>query len=175
MIAFLDVGYRENKVRAACVVATSWEDHVPHATFVCDVDDVLPYEPGHFYRRELPCLLAVLKRVPMPLSILVVDGYVWLSPEGRPGLGAHLYEAMGCRIPVIGIAKTAFGAAAGSALVERVYRGRSTRPLFVTSVGLERSVAAELVRRMPGDYRIPEMLQRVDRLTRSHGPCFPSA
>ncbi|RXZ45042.1 endonuclease V [Crenobacter cavernae] len=174
MIAFLDVDYRQNKARAACVVVKSWKDRVPHAAFICDVDEVFPYQPGSFYRRELPCLLEVLKRVPMPLSTIVVDGYVWLPPEGKPGLGAHLYDATGRRIPVIGVAKTDFRGAGDSELVERVYRGRSKSPLFVTSVGLHKREAAELIRSMAGDHRIPEILRMTDRLARSRGPLPPS-
>ena len=50
--------------------------------------DVVAYEPGEFYRRELPALTAVLTGV-TGLSQLIIDGYVDLDASGRPGLGAH--------------------------------------------------------------------------------------
>jgi hypothetical protein len=36
----------------------------------------------------------------------MVDGYVWLSSDGQPGLGEHLLASLVSPIPVIGVAKT---------------------------------------------------------------------
>jgi deoxyribonuclease V len=165
-IAFLDVHYSGSAARAACVLAESWEAAAPSLTRVQDIGAVAPYEPGSFYRRELPCLLAVLQLLPAPPDIAVVDGYVWLAPGDRPGLGAHLYQALGRTVPVVGIAKTAFSAAASSSSVIPVLRGASGKPLFITAVGMAPEVAAEHVRRMAGSYRIPSMVSLTDRLTR---------
>jgi deoxyribonuclease V len=57
------------------------------------IASVAPHLPGQLFRLELPCLLAVLALDPLP-ECVVVDGYVWLDGEGRPGLGAHLWEAI---------------------------------------------------------------------------------
>ncbi len=57
MIACIDVGYREDSARAACVTFDDWEDSEPTGDFVLDIDQVEPYVPGQFYRRELPCVL----------------------------------------------------------------------------------------------------------------------
>jgi deoxyinosine 3'endonuclease (endonuclease V) len=69
------------------------------------VADVAPYQPGQCYLRELPPLRAVLDGVD-GLSLLVIDGYADLDPDGRPGLGALAREEFG--VPVIGVAKTPF-------------------------------------------------------------------
>ncbi|MCA9705979.1 MAG: endonuclease V, partial [Myxococcales bacterium] len=121
-----------------------------------------PYVPGQLYLRELPCLLAVLERVARPLDAVLVDGYAVLDDLGRPGLGAHLHAALERRVPVVGVAKTHFR---GSTAVE-VLRGGSTRPLYVTAVGMGPERAAEGVGRMHGPHRIPTLLRRVDRLCR---------
>jgi deoxyribonuclease V len=128
---------------------------------------VEPYEPGNFYRRELPCLVSVLHLLPSLPEIVVVDGYVWLSSVDRPGLGARLYEALGRGTPVVGIAKSAFAGVESCAGVVRVLRGTSRNPLFVTAVGMEPDVAAQCVRRMAGKHRIPEIVRITDRLSRS--------
>jgi deoxyribonuclease V len=52
------------------------------------------YQPGRFFDRELPPLLAVLATVD-PLDLVLIDGYVDLDPHGRPGLGAHLHAQLG--------------------------------------------------------------------------------
>lgn len=163
MIAFVDVDYRDDGAVAACVLLRAWEDEVPAAELVERIAHVEPYQPGQFYRRELPCLLAVLNKAPAPLTTVVVDGYVWLADETRPGLGAHLYEALGRTVPVVGVAKTQFL----SAVVAReVVRGDSKRPLYVTAAGVAVDVATANVARMHGPYRIPTVLKRVDQLCR---------
>ena len=127
------------------------------------ISPVAPYEPGQFYRRELPCLLAVLGQVRQPLETVVVDGYVWLRDENTPGLGGHLYEALGKSIPVIGVAKTQF-LSAGAA--KPILRGNSQRPLFVTAAGIDLETAMRHVQSMHGPFRIPTLLKRVDQLCR---------
>lgn len=54
----------------------------------------------------LPGLLHVLRRVPEPLDIVVIDGYVWLGEQGQPGLGARLHRELA--VPIIAVAKTPF-------------------------------------------------------------------
>jgi deoxyribonuclease V len=46
--------------------------------------DVEPYRPGESHRRELPTLRAVLADAG-PLDLLIVDGFVDLDPDSRPG------------------------------------------------------------------------------------------
>jgi deoxyinosine 3'endonuclease (endonuclease V) len=99
------------------------------------------------------------------LSLLVVDGYADLYPGGRPGLGAHAHAEFG--IPVIGVAKTAFHTATHDAPVRR---GTSVRPLFVTAAGMPRDEAADLVRRMAGQHRLPDAMRRADKLARTGRP-----
>jgi deoxyribonuclease V len=45
-----------------------------------------------------------------------------------------------------------------------VLRGRSTRPLFVSSVGIEVSHAARCIVTMHGPYRIPTLLKKAHDL-----------
>src|SRR5262249_33757025 len=108
MFACVDVDYRDTGAVAACVLFREWTDGAPAAEVVERLARLEAYEPGQLYRRELPCLLAVLSKVHDPLQAVVVDGYVWLGGEDRPGLGWHLYAALGESLPVIGVAKSYF-------------------------------------------------------------------
>jgi deoxyribonuclease V len=164
MMACVDVDYRGDDAVAACVLFRAWTDEREAGQHVRRLRGVEAYVPGQFYRRELPCLLAVLGEVVAPLALVVVDGYVWLADETRPGLGAHLYEALCRRIPVVGVAKTRFASARASVAVLR--GSTATRPLFVTAAGLEVEAAARAVESMHGPYRIPTLLRRVDQLCR---------
>jgi deoxyribonuclease V len=162
VFAAVDVQYLDSgEARAALVEAASAAFAQIVAERTVMVTDVAPYVPGEFWRRELPCLQAILAGGPN-LSLLVVDGYVDLDPFGRPGLGARAHDAFG--VPVVGVAKTRFATATHAVPVMR--GAGTTRPLFVTAAGLPLAEAAELVRVMAGRYRLPDALRRVDALAR---------
>jgi deoxyribonuclease V len=165
VIVCLDVHYPSEQLAIAAGVALgSWDARSVEDVAVARVEcPVSAYAPGDFYRRELPCLLAVLAEVPFEISVVVIDGYVFLDEAGRRGLGAHLSEALG-GVPVVGVAKTRFRTA--TTAIE-VLRGGSAKPLWVTAVGMEASVAADRVRAMVGDHRVPTHLRGVDRLCRT--------
>ena len=162
MIACVDVDYRENYAVAGCVLFQEWTDSELTAEYVEIIYDIEPYQPGQFYLRELPCLLKVLEKIVEPISIIVVDGYVWLDNTQKPGLGAKLSEALNGSIPIIGVAKSSFAGSSGIILI----RGASTRPLFVTSVGIEPQIAAGYIQQMHGANRVPTLLKCVDSLCR---------
>lgn len=163
MIAAVDVCYGSTDAVAACILFHAFTDEAPVDVVRSTIEHVEAYEPGAFYRRELPCILAVLALVKAPLEAVVIDGYVWLSRDRRPGLGARLHDSLGGAIPVIGVAKTGF---AGADFAVPVLRGGSAKPLFVTAVGVSSGVAAEWVRGMHGEYRVPTLLKRVDQICR---------
>lgn len=161
MLAAIDVQYDDPRARAACVVFAQWTDATAAAMVTTDVEPIAPYEPGQFYKRELPCALAVIDALAARPRLIVVDGYVWLG-EGRPGLGKHLFDALGGSVPVVGVAKNRFAGAPGV----DVFRGQSARPLFVTAEGIDVEEAARQVKGMHGEHRIPTLLQQVDHLAR---------
>jgi deoxyribonuclease V len=166
----LDVDYGAAGVTAAGVGFDAWTDAVARIEIVVrSFAPAAPYQPGAFYERELPHLLAVLARMP-ELDGVIVDAYAWLGAD-RPGLGARLHEA--CGRVVIGVAKTAFAgadelrsAALGPHRTVEIARPGSARPLYVSAAGLDPAEAAERVRGMHGDHRIPTLLRRADALAR---------
>lgn len=140
-----------------------WTASVAQEEVVVSIRDVAPYEPGYFFRRELPCLTAVLKALKHPPQCVVIDGYVWLSDENHYGLGGHLFDALQRQVPIIGVAKTRFHNATSAISITR---GTSQSPLFITAAGMDSSRAAECIREMHGPFRIPTLLKRVDSLCR---------
>lgn len=161
MKACVDVDYRTTGACAAAVTFRDWSDAKAVDEKTVHISKVAPYVPGKFFRRELPCLLAVLETLPA-VKTVIIDGYVWLD-NSRPGLGGHLYQALGGRVEVVGIAKTKFRGAEG---VCEVTRGTSTRPLYVSAAGIQAGLAADCVRSMHGTHRIPSLISRVDYLCR---------
>ena len=94
MIAALDVHYdqRRSVGTAAAVLFANWDDAVPAAEFTEVVERIQPYIPGEFFRREFPCLFALVNKIQEPLEAIVIDGYVRLG--NKPGLGQHLFEQL---------------------------------------------------------------------------------
>jgi deoxyribonuclease V len=164
MYVAVDVHYPDSGgARAALVSArdSRFSDIVEERLRV--LSEVAPYQPGKFFERELPALRAVLDGIGS-LAMVIVDGYVDLDPDGRPGLGAHLYAESG--VPVVGVAKTAFRTATHAV---EVRRGAADRPLYVTAAGVPVQAAATLVADMAGPFRLPDALRRVDALSRGTG------
>jgi deoxyribonuclease V len=165
MIAAVDVHYDETRRRgrAAAVIFGAWEDGESVGEYVAEVENVADYVPGEFYRRELPCLMAVIGKIGLKVDLAVVDGYVRV--KDKPGLGEYLFDALGGKIVVVGVAKTLFVGAPG----REVLRGGSKSPLYVSAVGMDVADAAKCIARMHGGHQIPTMLKRVDRLARGGG------
>ena len=161
MIACVDVHYRDPTAVAACVLFQAWSDDKPMSETIVEIREVRPYVSGEFFRRELPCLLAVLRAINERPQSVIIDGYVWLGDE-RPGLGAHLYAALDFQAAVIGVAKTKLE----NAKSREVLRGRSLSPLYVTAAGMNLAGAAHHIQEMHGEFRIPTLLKRVDQLSR---------
>ncbi len=167
MIAAFDVHYLENAcASAAAVLFSDYRDAEPAAVYTQFLSGAADYIPGEFYRRELPCILTLLKQINEAPDEIVVDGYVMLG--NRPGLGQHLFNSFNGKIPVVGVAKSRFE---GSAGVE-VFRGGSIHPLYVTSAGVNLQKASERIRTMHGAHRIPTLLKRVDFLAREKAQQF---
>jgi hypothetical protein len=116
----------------------SWPPTPPSTRLAADrttlVPGVQPYRPGEFWLRELPPLRAGLDGL-TGMALLVIDGYVDLDPDGRPGLGARARARDEFGVPVIGVAKSPFRTATHAI---SVLRGTSARPLYVTAAGIPR-------------------------------------
>lgn len=121
------------------------------------------YEPGAFYKRELPALLDVVGALAAPPDLVIVDGCATLGESALPGLGWRLWDALGRAAPVIGVAKSRYR---GAPETTELRRGGSKTPLFVTAAGLEQAEALALIAAMHGFHRLPTLLARADQLSR---------
>ena len=163
MILAIDVQYQEDSALAAGVLFSSWDSATPDSSIVKTIQGIAPYEAGSFYKRELPCILSLLEDIEETISVIVVDGFVTLGANEDKGLGMHLYASLENKIPVIGVAKRSFK---GTPEQCELYSGDSTKPLFVTAVGMTLGEAKAHIASMHGEHRIPTLLKRVDQLCR---------
>ena len=163
MIFTADVQYAEETALAAGLLFPDWTSDVIESVLLKEMSGIAAYEPGNFYKRELPCILSLLEAVEEPLDAIVVDGFATLGSDEKAGLGMHLYDAIGQSVPVIGVAKRSF---LDTPEACEVLRGSSEKPLFVTAVGMPLSEAKQYIATRHGNNRIPTLLKRVDQLCR---------
>jgi len=166
MIYCFDTFYHEDFANTAVVGIENWGDASPSFELTDIVTEINDYESGAFYKRELPCLLSIINKIPLDPQhdILLIDGYVVLSDEGKLGLGGYLFNALDGKLPVIGVAKNDFVGL--EKLKKVVHRGGSKKALFVTSMGFDVQKASELVISMHGEFRLPTILKLVDQKCR---------
>ena len=166
MILATDVHYIDTTAIVAGVLFHQWDDTEPAQEFTLKCDDIADYESGRFYKRELPCVLALINHYELKPDHIIVDGYVYLDGYSKPGLGKHLFDALDRKVGVTGVAKNPF---TGINRSYEVLRGESKKPLYVTSTG-DLENAKICVTSMSGKFRFPTLLKRVDTLCRSVQP-----
>ena len=163
-ILALDVGYDDLNSRVVGVVFSDvgkleinwliYEDRISEE-----------YIPGEFYKRELPSLLKVIEQVDLgTLDFIIIDGYVFLDDLGKKGLGAHLFDTLEGKVPIIGVAKSKFYD--NTKNVIEVLRGKSQKPLYISSIGVDIEIAAQYIKDLAGEFRIPDILKKLDQRTK---------
>lgn len=167
MIYAFDTFYHDHSALTVCIGFENWQSK--DLSFCCTKTRQMTadYVSGQFYKRELPCILDFMDKEVRTeeQDLIIVDGYVFLDDEGKLGLGGHLFHALGCKTPVIGVAKTNFLTLLN--LKKEVLRGQSAKPLYITAIGVDLSVASAGVSQMTGNFRIPDLLKKLDMLTKS--------
>jgi deoxyribonuclease V len=163
MIFAVDVNYPDDKAFVAGILFEDWQDPEPVHQITTEIISVAEYEPGQFYKRELPCILEILTQLESLPETIVVDGYVALGSTQKPGLGKYLYDALDRQSVVIGVAKNRFE---DTPVEAEIFRGGSQRPLYVTAIGISQAVAKSAIESMYGKYRIPDLLKLVDKLSK---------
>jgi deoxyribonuclease V len=159
----VDVNYDNCTATVGGIVFRKWADALPYTELVSHINQVHDYEPGVFYKRELPPILKLLHEHHLQPECIVIDGYVYLDGYSAPGLGKYLYDSQNGETPVIGVAKKRYQDISSDF---KVYRGKSKKPLYVTVAGMPFETAKDNIIRMDGKTRIPTLLKRVDQLCR---------
>lgn len=165
MIYAFDTFYYEDFAKTVCIAFEDWNSETESFIYSENTEISADYESGTFYKRELPCILSLLKKIDLKEGdLIIVDGYVTLDNSGKIGLGGYLYESLNQKYPVIGIAKNGF--ASEDNLRKTIFRGESKTPLFLTAVGIDTDDTKIKVENMYGAYRIPTLLKKLDQITR---------
>lgn len=161
MIIAIDVHYRENIAKSVSIEFDDWTSNEPTKVNILELPETAEYVPGQFYKRELPCILEILKKSDLDkVGLIIIDGHVVLDDKGKMGLGAYLYQELNENIPILGIAKKGFHSLEKLAIP--ITRGKSKKPLYITCLGGSLKDLAKKVKQMHGDFRIPTLLKILD-------------
>ena len=165
MILAFDTYYFDNKAKTICISFSSWENEKLYNVDAEILENIPEYKSGEFYKRELPCILSLFKKLQIEkVETIIVDGFVFLDDNYTPGLGGRLYTELDSKIPIIGVAKTNFATIEKNK--RKLFRGNSIKPLYITAIGIDLDNAKELIKNMSGPYRIPTILKTLDTLTK---------
>ena len=169
MILAFDTYYTDNKAKTVCLSFESWANTQVFEIHTEVLEETEEYVSGEFYKRELPCILSLLKKINTEgLEAIIVDGFVFLDDNGKLGLGGHLYHYLEGKVPVIGVAKTNFATLVHNK--RALTRGDSKKPLFITAAGTDLDEATTHIKNMPGAFRMPTLLKTLDTLTKDNLP-----
>ena len=170
MILAIDTYYTTDVAKTVGVLFNDWRDTKADSVIInYRYTEVAHYIPGEFYKRELPCILGLTNILDLSrIDTIIVDGFVDLKHKDYsigPGLGRYLWEALGRKIEVVGIAKTNYGLT--DQISDNILRGKgSTKPLYVQSSTHNNMSVGEKVRNMYGENRLPYLLKLLDRETK---------
>lgn len=169
----IDASYKEDSAYTVGVIFSSWDETEPEEIIDSTIKNPGPYIPGEFYKRELKCILELIKKINLhEYDTIIIDGFIWIKKDGEltEGLGAKLWMELKEQYPdlsIIGVAKSPFSDCINYS--QPVYRGTGITPLYVQGIGnrIDNRRAASIIKRMGGSYKLPDLLKILDKKTKS--------
>lgn len=157
------VHYHGDGAIAAAVAFDDWDAPEASRTYTSRIAQVDKPVRGETDLRALPCLLRLLQEHALQPDALLIDAAVHLDASETPGLGRHLFDALGGRVAVIGVSTKSMP---GMPAQFEVFREEEARPVIVTCAGVDLGAAKTRVRTMHGKRRVPTLLKLAARLAR---------
>jgi len=158
------VHFEGAQANAAAVAFDAWDAAEATKTYVSRITHVEPAVRGELDLRELPCVMQLLREHSLEPELILVDGFVHLDADETPGIGQHLYHALGGRVPIVGVSKKRLP---GLAAQFEVMREEEAQPLLVTCAGIDIGAAKARLRAMHGRKRLPTLMKLVARLAKN--------
>lgn len=153
-----------SQATASAVAFEAWDAAEATRTYVSTIAHVEKAERGALDLRQLPCMLQLLSEHKLEPELILFEGFVHLDADDTPGLGQHLFQALGGKVPVVGVSKKSLP---GLSSQFEVMREDEAPPLVVTSAGLDIGAAKVRLRSMHGRKRVPTLLKLAARLAKN--------
>lgn len=151
------------QAQAAAVAFEAWDSPEATQTYVTHIAHVDKPARGELDLRALPCAMQLLSEHKLAPELILIDGFVHLDGNETPGLGRHLFQALGGTTPVIGLSKTN---RPGLSAQFEVMREEEAKPLIVTCAGLDIGAAKARLRAMHGRKVVPTLMKLAIRLAK---------
>lgn len=162
MLLAADVHYKTDYAKTALVLFEDWTNTTASQIIEVTTAEVLDYDLGLFYKKELPCILEALQKVDLTgIDPVTIDRNVFIDANNSLGLEVHLYADLKAKIPVVGSAKTKFQN--DNKTVLEVLVGESKNPLFVSCIGIGLKWIAQQTKELFGP---PYLLQLMNQKTK---------
>ncbi|MGQ3055508.1 MAG: endonuclease V [Roseateles sp.] len=152
------------QANAAAVAFDAWDAAEATKMHVSRIAHVETAARGEIDLRQLPCVMQLLREHGLAPELILFEGFVHLDADEAPGLGQHLFNALGGKVPVVGVSKKSLPGL--SAQVE-VMREEEAPPLWVTCAGIDIGAAKARLRAMHGRKRVPTLMKLVARLAKN--------
>ena len=152
------------QAQAAGVAFDAWDSSEATKTYLSQIAHVEKAARGELDLRELPCVMQLLREHKLEPELLLIDGFVHLDVQETPGLGQHLFQALGGKTPVIGVSKTS---RPGLSTQFEVMREEEAKPVLVTCAGIDIGAAKGRVSAMHGRKRVPTLMKLAARLAKN--------
>lgn len=161
----VDVHLGPEVAHAAALIFEAWDAPEAERTLVTHlaVEGVKKPARGEPDLRALPCILQLLREHALAPELILLPGTVHLDAQETPGLGLHLFQALGGQVAVVGISKTALP---GLPAQFELHREDEALPLIITCAGIDLGAAKARVRGMHGKRRVPTLVKLVARLAK---------
>lgn len=153
------------QAQAAAVAFDAWDAPEATKTFLTHIAHVEKAVRGELDLRELPCVMQLLREHQLAPELLLIDGFVHLDADETPGLGRHLFHALGGMTPIVGASKTSRPGLSSTQF--ELVREEEARPLTVTCAGIDIGAAKARLRAMHGRKRVPTLMKLAARLAKS--------
>jgi len=157
------VHFEGAQATVAAAAFDAWDAAEPMKTYVSPIDHLDKAVRGELDLREVACVMQLLREHNLAPELIVIDGFVHLDDE-TPGVGQHLYQALGGAVPIVGVSKKRLP---GLSAQFEVLREDEAPPLVVTCAGLDIGAAKVRLRSMHGRKRVPTLMKLVARLAKS--------
>ncbi|MEO6277150.1 endonuclease V [Roseateles sp.] len=152
------------QAQAAAVAFDAWDSPEATKTYLSHIAHVEKATRAELDLRELPCVMQLLREHQLEPELILIDGFVHLDADETPGLGQHLFHALGGGTPIVGVSKTG---RPGLPAQFEVMREEETKPLTVTCAGIDIGAAKARLRAMHGRKRVPTLMKLVARLAKN--------
>lgn len=158
------VHFDATQARAVAVAFDAWDAPEAEKTYLTHIAQVEKAARGELDLRALPCVMQLLREHKLTPELVLIDGFVHLDGDETPGLGRHLFQALGGTTPVIGISKSN---RPGLSAQFEVMREEEAKPLIVTSAGIDIGAAKARLRAMHGRKVVPTLMKLALRLAKN--------